>query len=193
MFEKYFVTCNVAVALREAGYNEPCMAVWEYYEFEKDRNEKLYIGFYSHEVPDNIYNEQIRALKQSRPGMFENKRTNQTLQPWLYAAPMYQQVFDWLMEQNIRVHDCYISKKVNAQAAKAVWYVNLIDTNTQDTYWPTLNFKSILIKDGDRKWTIESQIYYETDRKAWEAAILQAIEILKKRQTINHGKKEGGT
>jgi hypothetical protein len=193
MFEKYFVTCNVAKALREVGYNEPCLAVWEYYEFEDNRSEHLYIGFYSHEIPDNIYNEQIRALMNSRPGMFEKKRTNQTLQPWLYAAPMYQQVFDWLMTHNIHVHDCYIAKKVNMQGTEAVWYVNLIDTITQDSYWPSLNFKSILMIDGNQKWTIESQIYYETDREAWEAAILQAIEILKTRQNINHGKKEGGT
>jgi hypothetical protein len=110
MFEKYFVTCPVAVALREAGFDEPCMASWECYETTTLHQKaivsykELHIAYLSQPPDQSIYSDKIQKLMAKSPGLFKDQRTNSTFPEWLYAAPLYDQVLEWFMSKGLYLH-----------------------------------------------------------------------------------------
>jgi hypothetical protein len=173
MFAEYFVTCNVAVALKEVRFDEPCMG---YHESEQELN----INYCNRPTQPELYNATIRKALEEKPGLFDERRKNSQLPQWFYAAPLYHQVFDWLrIKHNMRVHDCYIASAVNKVGPNGTWYANLIDATTGETLWPGLKFVSTVDDQAKTVLHVESQTPYETQREAWEAVILEAIARIK--------------
>lgn len=83
--EKEFVTYNQALALKELGFDEPCIAFYDKLKFSNN----ISLRFISQRVNNSIFNS------------IKNDGT-------LISAPLYQQAFRWFREKyNI---DCYIDK-----------------------------------------------------------------------------------
>lgn len=164
MFEKYFVTCPVAITLRGAGFDEPCMAAWECNGDLEDENRILHIAYDSKPPNPAIYNEEIQALMKDRPGMFMNRRRNSEISPWLYAAPLYDQVFEWLFSKGIYLHPYYVSPLVIKD--EGVWGCNLYESSTNNYLWP--------------EYALSDKKEYHTHerRDVIEQAILAAIKLL---------------
>lgn len=165
MFADYFVTCNVAIALRNVGFDEPCMAMHEHYDHNDIQHSELIIGYSNRPTTPEIYNSTIQKLLEERPGLFKEQRRNSMLPKWQYAAPLYDQAFDWLLIKGYYLHDYHIPK---LEQAPARWGVNLYDDNG-DLVWPEL--------------TMNDQAYlYENKRAAWRHGLLAAIKLIKEQQ-----------
>lgn len=106
MFEKYFVTCPVAVALKAAGFDEPCMALWRTFKAPTQPSSQI---IYNNEDPD--------------AWMYECR--NSGLPNWQFARPLYQQVFEWFMSKGIYLHPYYAPKFEGKKAILAQWGVNI--------------------------------------------------------------------
>lgn len=81
---KQFTPYHVSVALRDAGFDEPCFAT-------DDMGTK--VG--------------VLDPAQFKVTGFQFV-TNSELQDGAVASPLYQQVFDWLEMRNIRIHDYWV-------------------------------------------------------------------------------------
>lgn len=169
MFEKYFVTCPVAVALRGAGFDEPCMAARECYEGPDDIVDILHICYFSSPTNTDLYVETIRELLKTRPAMMNEKRTNKQLPPWLYAAPLYVQVFEWFEARGLYLHDYRITANVNRISKKTVYGTSVFDDQGMQL-WP------IITNLGDRDVFVKHS--HDTLQLARDQAILAAIKLL---------------
>ncbi len=165
MFEKYFVTCPVAVALRGAGFDEPCMAAREHYMDGDEVVDILHICYFDSPTNIDLYIETIRELLKSRPGLLEDKRTNKQLPPWLYAAPLYGQVLEWFMSKGLYLHPYYAPKFDGKIAIEPKYGCNVLDKNLKHL-WPEGGIFSNVV------------IIYPDRRAALEQAILVAIKLL---------------
>lgn len=173
MFSEYFVTCSIAIALKKAGFDEQCMGAWEHYNYKGGDFTELIIAYSNQPTIPEIYNSTIQQALAERPGLFKERQKNSQLQPWLYAAPLYQQVFDWLIMHNIRVHDVYI----NSWAETGItigWAYTLFEISTGKALSKTAFIGC--------KYGHEEGINYKRiciDRKAaWDEAILKALELV---------------
>lgn len=180
MFEKYFVTCPVAVALRAAGFDEPCMASWEHYDHTRsltafEEPNIMRINYTNSVLDPRIYNEELQRVMKERPNLFAQKLQNSQLPAYLYAAPLYGQVLEWLHGQGIRVHENYLTTGERKIATKLAWAVRLVDTKTGKTLWP--DTKIAFSKEGIFE-IIEPDNEFEVQRDAWEQSILAAIKLL---------------
>lgn len=153
MFEDYFVTTNVAVALRKAGFDEPCMGA------HNTQDNKLHIS-YTNE-PTDFHTIAI-------------KRRNSELPEHLYAAPLYDQVFDWLLQSNIRIHDVLISTD-SGNGTTMGWRVYLYNGTTGKALWPPV---MVAYKYPASYEIVEHSRLYKDKKQAWEQAILEAIKLL---------------
>lgn len=167
MFEEYFVTYMLAKVLRTAGFDVPCIGVWEYSVWDDKPEAELHINYLSFDTTDHIYNKEIQALLKSRPGLFQDKRTNQTLPPWLFAAPLYDQVFAWLFKKGLYLHPYYAPKFEGKKAVKAQWGVNIYDLDLK------------FLNAGGLLAAMEGEPVNADRRDAIEQAILAAIKLLK--------------
>ncbi len=172
MFDGYFVTCDVAIALRNVGFDEPCMAVHEHYTHNSMQYTKLIIGYSNQPTTPEIYNSTIQKLLEEKPDLFKEQRRNSLLPVWQYAAPLYDQVFDWLMIKGYYLHDYPIPK---LEQAPVRWGVNLYD-DKGGLVWPKL--------------TLNDQAYlYEEKREAWRYGLLAALKFLEhNKENVKHGK-----
>jgi hypothetical protein len=144
MFEKYFVTCNVAILLKNVGYDEPCIAVYDCNKVDAEHR----IDYGNHP--------------------FQPHR-NSKLQPWLYAAPLYQQVFEWLESKGLYLHP-YKVPLLNEQPA--YYGVNIFNDEGMHL-WPDV--------PHDKDYHKNIQKYYYYDKLiAWRHAIMAAIRLFKK-------------
>lgn len=82
--EKYFVSFEMAVKLKEIGYNGFCLG---YYE---NQDKKLII---------RCHNVALTAEQLQRANMYKTENTNKTLPQWATSAPTYEQVLDWFREE----------------------------------------------------------------------------------------------
>ncbi len=166
MFEDFFVTCPLAIALRAAGYDEPCMAAWHSVTHKGIKTDNLFIGYYNYEQPIEIYNENIQHVMKTRPGLLQDKRTNQTMPPWLYAAPLYDQLFLWLFKKGLYLHKFYAPLFDNHERAiSPQWGINVFNLDLK-LISPAGWFSAMTCSDPDQ-------------RIAFENGIKQALKLLK--------------
>lgn len=172
MFENYFVTCNVAVALKKIGFDEPCMAWFEYYEIDGKTTQAFHIAYSNAPTNPGMYNDMIKEILESRSIDISPARMNSRLQPWQYAAPLYQQVFEWLETKGLYLHPYRVPRLRELPE----WYgVNIFNEKGKQV-WPIVP----LNKDYHENATM----YYFPDKKsAYWHSILAAIEILKEHAT----------
>lgn len=133
-----FVPYEIAVTLKGAGFDEPCFGVYDISSILSlyAPSKSIALGF---KIGLNSELDEITA-----------------------AAPLYQQVFDWLELQNIRIHDCWIF-------FERKWSVSIFNIPTGNRMWPN----SILAP-------IEpDSLLYSDKREAWNAAITEALNLLK--------------
>ena len=163
MFEDYFVTCNVAVALKGAGFDEPCMASWERYKALKYvTGDKLHIHYSNFPTSPDNYNDTIKAAMLAHPGLFAEKRKNSEWPPWLYVAPLYDQVFDWLLNKGLYLHPY--------KTPGPKWGVNIYDIDFNHV-WPN--------NTPNESYHYNQMKYLHDGKKlALTEAILQAIKLL---------------
>lgn len=171
MFEDYFVTCAAAVALREAGFNEPCMAVHEYYKFHGKEYKEFHIAYFGKPGEPRMYSDKIQKLMIKRPGLFIDQRTNQQFPPWLYAAPLYEQVLDWFLSKGLYLHP-YNLQGIRTKDMEHKWGVNIFDME-YNHLWPSIPLT--------KAYTQEMQLFLADGRRlALNNAILPAIKLLPK-------------
>lgn len=107
---KEFITYEQALALKELGFDEPCIAFYDKLKFSNN----ISLRFVSQRVNNNILN--------------NIKNTNGTL----ISAPLYQQAFRWFREKhNIQGYIYSSTVRGNAEKTKQftgyVWNINGID------------------------------------------------------------------
>lgn len=132
-----FVPYDIAVALKEAGFDEPCFAT---------SNLGVIVG--------------VLDTAQFKVTGFQFVKNSEAGGPWI-AAPLYQQVFDWLELNNLRIHDCWIFYEQK-------WSVSIFNMPTGNQMWP--NHLMAAIEPGS--------ILYTDKREAWNIAIREAIKLL---------------
>lgn len=180
MFEKYFVTAPVAVALKEAGFDEPCIAAREYYsDSNGNYQEELHVAYISHPPEISIYSDKIQKLMVRKPGLFKDLRLNSQFPTWLYAAPLYAQVFEWFLKKGLYLHPYLLNGPINI-AFKEKWGVNIFNP-AGSLEWPVVPFQP-----DPNKFEDDRQTYIHADKRdAYEQAIIAAIKLLP-----NESKKE---
>lgn len=174
MFEEYFVLPPIARALRECGFNEPCIGAYEINAWGCES--KLIISYTNQRIDPNEFDEATKELFIKRPGLFRDLRKNSELPQWLYAAPLYDQVKNWLFTKNLRIHETYIAKTVFKKGDNGAWFYSVYDTIEGNCLWPPVIIHSQI--DGFYEDTIRKDAKRST-RIALEEAILKAINILK--------------
>lgn len=176
MVEEYFVTCEVAIALRAAGFDEPCMGVHEYYQtVEGPYSDELHINYSNRPTNPDTYNDTIRKLMLTRPGLFVEKHRNSELQPWFYAAPLYDQVIDWFLTKGLYLHP-YKTIRPKKNKATKIWGVNILN-NDGEHLWPAVALT--------RNYSQEMQKYLTDGRRlALNTAILAGLKLLDNVKTI---------
>lgn len=163
MFEKYFVTCPLSIALRAAGFDEPCMATRETY---LDGSQKFNISYSSEPLNPATYNSIIKEAMELRPGLFVPKLKNSEFPPWLYAAPLYDQVFEWLFSKGIYLHPYYAPKFEGKKAIAARWGVNIYNLDLK------------FLNAGGLLGAMAGEPVNADRRDAIEQAIFAAIKLL---------------
>lgn len=167
MFDEYFVTCNVAEALRKVGYDEPCMAIRERYKQENTWIEDLFIN-YSNKPPNpELYKEAYQKILQERPNILATRFTNSQLQPWCFAAPLYPQVAKWLRGKGLFLQDSRIPIMKTDMSMSELWMVSIYNQNGKQL-WPAVplvNYHQNIKK-----------FHFESEREAWDKAIIAATQ-----------------
>lgn len=139
--EKYFVPWYIADSLRIKGFNEPCMAFWR--------------------LPDPLL-QMVSDEAQYRVTGWQTVKNSEIKSPCL-AAPLYDQVFDWLEEMKIRIHDVYIITDM----ARG-WHSALYNMENGKQLWPAHPFtRGVKYDTTDDK------------RLCWDNAINEALKLLK--------------
>ena len=84
--KKLFVSIDIAKRLRKLGFNEPCIARYEYYTQSKKKTFNLSISEISFDFIDNrvVY------------GALKDYNTIFYLKEGTISAPLYQQVIIWI-------------------------------------------------------------------------------------------------
>lgn len=173
MYEELFVPVMIAVALKEVGFDEPCMAIHEHYEHEDILHSKLLINYSNQPINPVLYNETIKVALLHCPDLLNVPQNNSKLPTWLFAAPIYEQVFDWLHQRGLNIHDLFIAKDVFKKGADGAWMVTITDTLTGKMLWPAriIEFTSGVEQNTDN-------MVFNIKRNAWDAAIFAAIKML---------------
>lgn len=83
--EEQFLTYELSYKLKELGFNDKCIG---YYETQE---KNLVINY------DNTV--QLTEEQKKRPLLYQQEITNLNLPQWAIAAPLWQQVIDWLREE----------------------------------------------------------------------------------------------
>lgn len=167
MFEDYFVASNVAVALRNIGFDEPCMGFHEHYTRDEVLHSKMIINYSNLPIDPEAYNSTIRQAIKEKPGLIKQDCCNSTLAQWQYAAPLWDQLFNWLVTKGIHVH-CYEVPALNEQPRR--YGVNLFNM-TGKQLWPNISLDQALV----------NELYYTYEDKlaAWRHGSLAACKIIK--------------
>jgi hypothetical protein len=107
--EKYFVPVEIAVKLKEAGFNEPCLMFFDLEVFGQvvDPHQYRVMGYHS------VMNSEIDTERYT-------------------AAPLYHQVFDWLEKRDIRIQDYHIF------CEEKKWGANVFEMSTGNMLWGPL-------------------------------------------------------
>lgn len=161
--QKEFVTYEIALALSELGFNNPCIAFYAKYDFDNDPGEEIKQGsLIPFEQGGGYYGESF-YLKGFN--VYPQKESNIVL-GYVVLAPLWQQAVDWFIEK----HNIYIDL-VGAhsyQQGVGRWFkmyagiVNYMPSDSND--WECISC-------GDD----ESSLY-----DARKEAILKAIELCQK-------------
>lgn len=163
MFDKYFVKIPVAIALKKAGFDEPCIGVHEYYTHQDITTSILRISYNNHALDKYDRDDEVIRQMVLRRGLIEERRCNSELPQWLFAAPFYDQVLDWLESKGVYIHPYRIPE---FQESSAKWGVNVYDLSG-NLLWP--------------KWNLDSEIKYFQDKyEARCQALLPAIDLIYK-------------
>jgi hypothetical protein len=176
MFEKYFVTCPVAVALRGAGFDEPCMACWEHYRPDGtlttfEEADKFRINYSSEPQDPRMLSQAIRDIMKERPGLFQRLIKNTDLPPYLYAAPLYDQVLEWFMSKGLYLHPFYAPRFEGKIAVEPKYGTNVYNKDLK-YLWP----------EGGMGIFSKGNITLPDRRDAIDQAILAAIKLLPNEQ-----------
>jgi hypothetical protein len=170
MFTEYFVTCNVAVALRQAGFNELCMGIWCVLTKDNVPVQKLYL--YYNNIPPNqriLIRPEITEDVIEADTYWLDQRLNTFMPPWIYSAPIYPQVLKWLSKRGLYIHPCRIPILKEKSAPTEIWTV-AIYSKAGSQLWPQIPLMSYQERI--------KEYYYDTEQAAYEQAILAALKIL---------------
>ena len=91
--EKLFIPFELAVKLKEKGFDEPCFGYHENNTLDPECP-KLIINF---------NNTALSEEQSKRPGLYRVDNRNSCLAQWAIAAPTYQQVIDWFRDKKIHI------------------------------------------------------------------------------------------
>jgi hypothetical protein len=80
-----FVNYEQALALKELGFDEPCLGYFE----NQDMNLVI-----------NFNNLPLNEEQSKRPKLYIIDNRNSVLPQWATTAPLYQQAFKWLLDKN---------------------------------------------------------------------------------------------
>jgi len=151
-----FVPEELASSMKELGFDKPCLA---YYEDGR-----------LHPSVSNVCtiltaSDGSKEIQDEYKGYDSNDIAFDGFDPipasWpVTPAPIWTQVFDWLSEHNLRIHDVYVAPKHS--------YMSLIyDMQSGNQLWPGFDPTSRHID------------LYKTIREGWVVALERALEIIK--------------
>lgn len=161
--EKEFCTYEIALTLKELGFDEPCIAFYAKYDFNNDPGEEIKKGSL---IPFEQGSKYCgKSFYLNGFNVYPQKDSNIAL-GYVILAPLWQQAIDWFREK----HNIYIDLvgTYSYQQGVGRWFkmyegiVNHMPSDSND--WECVSC-------GDD----ESSLY-----NAREAAILKAIEYVRK-------------
>jgi hypothetical protein len=153
--EKKFVTYDIAKALKELGYSEPCLG-----HFQDN------IEMFSHKPINGVLYLGFLGQCKSEPYDWNNTPKWGVASQVFYSAPLWQDVIDWFREKhNIIIEISYYQYHGKFIGLHYKYLINRILSE------PILDDYSESLHDEN-----ENVDFY----KAREQAILKAIELIKK-------------
>lgn len=90
---KLFVPFELAIKLKEKGFNESCLGYYENNTLDPECP-KLFVHYST--LPLN--EEQAK-----RPNLYRSENKNSELPQWAVSAPTYQQIIDWFRDKKIHI------------------------------------------------------------------------------------------
>jgi len=148
MLAKYFVPVQIAIALKGIGFDEPCISVWERAANGKRFTDNLYI------LTDESYARNCMLTAAS------------------YAAPLYDQVFEWFIVNGLSIHDYYIPGPYTGKGKETEpgnWSCSILTIKTGKSMWPGALLAT----------KMKPSLMHKDRRGALDQAILEAIKIIK--------------
>lgn len=146
--KELFVPYNLAVKLKEKGFDEPCFSFYS----NQNKENKL---FFDVDVDDNM----LTALNQNK---FEYKNISHI---YRISAPSYDQVVNWLNAK----HSIYITAlPYRDSEMELCWYYSLINDDE--------SLPSILCNEDDLGCN-ESD-YFDSYHDALNEAIIESLKLI---------------
>lgn len=94
-----FVPYEIALALKEMGFDEPCIGSYE--DNKLSPPPVLHVSYSNQPINTSMWKEEYVETYKKRPKMFEGKEPKNSKMPqWKVAAPLYDQVIDWFIEKH---------------------------------------------------------------------------------------------
>jgi hypothetical protein len=147
--KEQFVPYEIAIRLKEKGFNDPCMASF------------------------NIWDTFIRDIYEPAGTLYTNTSFKVIKNEEFVAAPLWQQVIDWLSDvHNIEVDAMRYTYRGGVYQGKCyMWFV--------DQYDPKYNHE---LEEDDSHWILnerKAQGYdFKTKREAILAGITEALTLI---------------
>jgi len=112
MLANYIVPPHVAWALKDAGFNEPCLAKW----------------------PSTYCD----LLKPVTSDQFHYK--NSELEQSEFTAPLYDQILMWFLDHNLNIVPYYLEGRMvdAAKSLKGSWVCTVHSVRTTKQLWPQM-------------------------------------------------------
>lgn len=151
--KEQFVTYEIALALKELGFDEPCLTTFD----EDGRLQSIYNIDESSTYDEEFMDDTPDKLYCSKRSVYSD-----------YAiAPLWQQVEDWLREK----HSLFIEIELTDNTCEKHYQYCVVDSKNREYH------DEDMIDQATRRYNFKDK--YEAYSKAREAAVLMAIELLR--------------
>ncbi len=98
-----FVPYEIALALKEMGFDEPCIGSYE--DNKLSPPPVLHVSYSNQPINTSMWKEEYVETYKKRPKMFEGEEPKNSKMPqWKVAAPLYDQVIDWFDSKNVHIY-----------------------------------------------------------------------------------------
>lgn len=162
-----FVPYEIALALKEMGFDEPCIGSYE--DNKLSPPSVLHVSYSNQPINTSMWKEEYVETYKKRTKMFEGEEPKNSKMPqWKVAAPLYDQVIDWFIEKH------GISMYVSPNWTGSHWNLTTHPVSKQG--------KELAKKMEDSTFAVEAYEHFTSRKEALNAGILKAIELIKQKK-----------